>query len=130
MSIASLGGKKGGAPIIMGLADNDTEDSTSMIRNKMNAKSRKRMRKEYKRGGGLLDFWKKDEETSTQNNGQVPTTYNGQNPIQTNDLNNSSFLGEYDPRNLYKNAVGGKRLKRKSKKTRRKNKKNKSRRKN
>lgn len=47
MSIAHMGGKKGGA-ILLGMADNEPEDSTSMVHGKMN-KSRKMCLKKCKK---------------------------------------------------------------------------------
>lgn len=146
--------QKGGLPIVLGMADNETEDSTSMVHGKMDAKSRKMcvkkckkrgrkctnkclkkmMSKKNKRGGGIFEDglnklqFLKNGETSNQINPEIPMQMQTNEQLRNND-DKSTFLGKYDPRNLFNNTIGGKRLKRKSKKTRRKNKKNKSRRK-
>ena len=100
--------QKGGVPIVLGMADNGSEDSTTMVHEKMDAKSRKmcmkkckkhghkctnkclkKMKsKKNKRGGGLFDFWKKNEE-------QIPIPNEPmQMPIQPNEAN-ASFFGKF-----------------------------------
>jgi hypothetical protein len=116
MSIAHMGGKKGEA-IVLGMADNEPEDSTSMVHGKMN-KSRKmclkkckknhkcnkkclkRMgsRKKYGEGGGLFDiFGKSNNSNVVAANPVTPATQNNSNIAVDNYASESTNNGVGNP---------------------------------